>query len=306
MRLQIIGLFLSAIFLLASCNDNDSMSGIKESAYVKFKLVDDPIAYDAVLIDVVGLEYKIEADDEHEDEESNSESDDEESESESEDDESGRIADDGKDKEDDDENEGEWVFVDIEPMVYDVLQLQNGAEALLADSEIPAGELKAIRLILGDNNKVVIEGDTIDLMVPSGSSSGLKVKIDAEIESGEFYDVVIDFVASKSIVKTGNGKYLLKPVVKVTLVQDDDPYGSISGVITPVDLISEVHAINASEDTISTTPQEDGTFLLDLLLPGTYSVVIEPADDSGFSDFTLEDVVVKEEEITELENVNFE
>lgn len=290
MRLN-IGIFIIAIFILSGCNEGENPGGLKETAYVKFKLVDDPIPYDAVLIDVVGLEYKIEIDDDGDDD--NGTDDDGND--------SGRI-------DDDDDDDGEWVIVDIEPMVYDILQLQNGAEALLADTEIEAGELEEIRLILGENNKVVVDGDTMDLVVPSGSASGLKVKVDDEddIEPGEFYDVVIDFVASKSIVKTGNGKYLLKPVIKVSIVHDDDPYGSISGVVTPVELNVMVHAINAAEDTTSTQPGDDGAYLIDLLLPGTYTVVVEPADDSGFSDFTIDNVTLVEEETTELENVNFE
>ncbi len=294
MKLRFIGIILSILLLVAACNDGD-ITG-KETAHVNFKLVDHPVSYDAVLIDLVGLEYRLEVEDDEV----------EEVEEEVEGEEDDRILGDGHEEDDEDEDEGEWIIVDIEPQVYDILQLQNGAEALLAASEIQAGELEEIRLILGDNNKVVVDGDTIDLKVPSGSSSGLKIKVDAEIEAGEFYDVVIDFVASKSIVKTGNGKYMLKPVIRVKLVQDDDPYGSISGLISPSDLAVMVHAINAEEDTASTQPGEDGSYLINLLLPGSYTVVVEPEDDSGFSDVTIENVMVKEEEITELETVSFE
>tara|TARA_Y100001972_G_C7666283_1_gene336984 strand:+ start:3252 stop:4196 length:945 start_codon:yes stop_codon:yes gene_type:complete len=295
MKLRFIGTILSILMLVVACNDGD-ITG-KETAHVNFKLVDHPVSYDAVLIDLVGLEYRLEMEDYEVETEVEIEVEGEEDD---------RVLGDGHEDDDEDEDEGEWITVDIEPQVYDILQLQNGAEALLAESEIEAGELKEIRLILGDNSKVVVDGDTIDLKVPSGSSSGLKIKVDAEIEAGEFYDVVIDFVASKSIVRTGNGKYLLKPVIRVKLVQDDDPYGSISGLISPSDLAVMVHAINAEEDTASTQPEEDGSYLINLLLPGSYTVVVEPEDDSGFSDVTIENVMVKEEEITELETVSFE
>lgn len=296
MKLRFIGTILSILLLVAACNDGD-ITG-KETAQVNFKLVDHPECYDAVLIDLVGLEYRLEVDDDSEE----NESEDDETEGE----ENDRILGGSHDDDDDDDEDGEWIIVDIEPQVYDILQLQNGAEALLAETEIEAGELEEIRLILGDNNKVVVDGDTLDLKVPSGSSSGLKIKVDAEIETGEFYDVVIDFVASKSIVRKGNGGYLLKPVIKVKLVHDEDPYGSISGLISPSDLDVMVHAINAEEDTASTQPEEDGSYLINLLLPGTYTVVVEPEDESGFSDVTITDVIVKEEEITELETVSFE
>lgn len=294
MKLRLLGTILSILLLVAACNEGGEITG-KETAHVNFKLVDHPVNYDAVLIDLVGLEYRLEVEDDEVEED--------EDENESEGEENSRVA--GDDEECEDDDKGEWYVVDIEPQVYDILQLQNGAEALLAELDIEAGELKEIRVILGDNNKVVVDGDTLDLKVPSGASSGLKIKVRSEIEAGEFYDVVIDFVASKSIVRTGNGKYILKPVIKVKLVHDEDPYGSISGLISPSDLSVMVHAINANEDTASTQP-EDGAYLINLLLPGSYTVVVEPLDDSGFSDVTISDVIVKEEEITELETVTFE
>ncbi len=299
MKLRLIGTLLSLLLLIAACNDGDNLNGLNETAYVNFKLVDHPVNYDAVLIDLIGLEYRLEVDDDSEEDDDGEEGEDDENEE----NESGRLAGDDHDEEDDEK--GEWIIVDIEPQVYDILQLQNGAEALLAETEIEAGELREVRLILGENNQVVVDGETFDLTIPSGSSSGLKIKVDSEIEAGEFYDVVIDFVASKSIVKTGNGKYILKPVIKVKLIKDEDPYGGISGLITPAELSTMVHAINAEEDTASTTP-DNGSYLIDLLLPGNYTVVIEPADESGFSDVSIENVVVTEEEITELETVNFE
>jgi len=294
MKLRFIGSIFTILMLSVACNDGEI--GMNETAHVNFKLVDHPVSYDAVLIDLVGLEYRLEIEDEEDEIDSEDEG------TENEDD---RILGDHHDDEDE-EDDGTWTIVDIEPQVYDILQLQNGAEALLAETEIEAGELKEIRLILGDNNKVVVDGDTLGLKVPSGSSSGLKIKVRSEIEAGEFYDVVIDFVASKSIVSTGNGKYLLKPVIKVKLVQDEDPYGGISGLISPVDLSVMVHAINAEEDTASTQPEEDGSYLIDLLLPGSYTVVVEPEDGSGFDDVTIAEVIVVEEEITALETVSFE
>jgi hypothetical protein len=38
--------------------------------------------------------------------------------------------------------------------------------------------VKEIRLVLGDNNHVVVDGDTFALTIPRGSSSGLKIKFE--------------------------------------------------------------------------------------------------------------------------------
>ena len=159
MKTRFSMMMLAAVYVLSSCDSSDSMDSPEGKATMQITLVDDPAAYEAVLIDVQGIEYKLEIDDddiEDEDDDDNG-------------DEGSRIYDD----------EGEWIYVDIEPRVYDILELQNGTEAVLADVDIEAGELKEVRLILGDNNQVVIDGDTLDMKVPSGSSSGLKVKVDS-------------------------------------------------------------------------------------------------------------------------------
>jgi hypothetical protein len=53
-----------------------------------------------------------------------------------------------------------------------------------------------------------------DLETPSAEQSGLKIKIDKNL--GFTTDsLTLDFDADKSILETGNGKFILKPVIKV-------------------------------------------------------------------------------------------
>ncbi len=301
MKVKILGIFLSMIILLASCNDSDNLNdmGSPGSASVQFKLIDAPVAYDAVLIDVQGLEYKLDIDDEMESDDESEEGEEEDNEEENSD---SRITDDDEGEDED----GQWMTVDIEPRVYDLLQLNNGAEALLAEAEVEAGDLNAVRVILGSDNKVVVDGDTLDLFVPSGSQSGLKIKINEDIDAGEEYELIIDFDASKSIVVTGNDKYILKPVIRVDLVEDEDEFGGISGVVFPLDLSSTVWAIDSDDDSVSTIPEEDGTFLIDMLEAGDYSVVTVPDEESDFENMTIDDVSVMEGTITELDSIKFE
>jgi len=47
----------------------------------------------------------------------------------------------------------------------------------------------------------------------------LKINVHAELQPNMSYKVVLDFDSDKSIVKTGNNKYKLKPVINATLVQ---------------------------------------------------------------------------------------
>ena len=279
-------MMLAAVYVLSSCDSSDSMDSPEGKATMQITLVDDPAAYEAVLIDVQGIEYKLEIDDddiEDEDDDDNG-------------DEGSRIYDD----------EGEWIYVDIEPRVYDILELQNGTEAVLADVDIEAGELKEVRLILGDNNQVVIDGDTLDMKVPSGSSSGLKVKVDSDIEAGESYELVVDFDAAKSIVHTGSDKYILKPVIRAKLIESDEPeYGAIAGGVAPDSVSSVVYIINEDEDSVSTMPEPNGYFLVEMLEAGFYDVVAIPSEESGLTGASALDVEVMIDVTTELDTLKF-
>jgi hypothetical protein len=71
-----------------------------------------------------------------------------------------------------------------------------------------------IRLILGDNNSIIDDGETYDLEIPSAQSFGLKVQVHAELMPDLSYKIILNFDADNSIQDTGNGKYKLKPVIK--------------------------------------------------------------------------------------------
>ncbi|WP_421891390.1 DUF4382 domain-containing protein [Marinoscillum sp.] len=288
MKTQILVTLLVGVLLLASCEErtNDSTPTNPGTAAMRVVLVDDPAAFDAVLIDVIGLEYKYESDTSSDD---------------GQDDDT-----DNEDGTDDEDSENHWVTVEIEPMVFDLLELNNGNEALLADIDIPEGELKEVRLILGENNHLVIEGDTLELKVPSGSSSGLKIKIDADIEEGNEYKLVLDFDAARSIVKAGNsGKYNLKPVIHATLVEEEDEFGAIEGVIWP-DTVSSVVYVIHDEDSVSTIPEETGYFLIELLEEGDYEVVAVPEENSGFSVTTMTGVNVMDGAVSNIDTLTLE
>ena len=112
------------------------------------------------------------------------------------------------------ENDAEWVTLDeIEPQVINLLNLTD-SEMLLGSEELEEGFYAEIRLILGSNNNVVVDGETHSLKVPSGQQSGYKIKLGEPLHSGEVLDLTIEFDAEKSVKVTGNGQYMLQPVLK--------------------------------------------------------------------------------------------
>lgn len=106
-----------------------------------------------------------------------------------------------------------WVTLVDQVQSYDLLELQNGVTAALGNAEVPAGRYTQIRLIV-DSASVVVGGQTHDLAIPSGESTGLKLNYDFDMSSSGAYEIVLDFDAQASIKKAGP-KYLLTPVVMV-------------------------------------------------------------------------------------------
>lgn len=107
-----------------------------------------------------------------------------------------------------------WQNLDTYAGVYNLLDLQNGVDTLIASGVVLTGTVKEIRFILGDDNSIKIDGQSYPLTIPSGSESGLKIKVNKTLQAG-LDSLLIDFDAALSIHQDGNGNYMLKPVLKV-------------------------------------------------------------------------------------------
>jgi hypothetical protein len=106
-----------------------------------------------------------------------------------------------------------WIDVASKDTIVNLLDLQNGITMLLAEGEVPAGNLKEVRFILGDGNYVVVAGESHPMETPSAESSGLKVKIDKELNE-TLNSFTLDFDAAAS-VNEDNGSYKLMPVIRL-------------------------------------------------------------------------------------------
>lgn len=199
--------------------------------------------------------------------------------------------------------DGKWIDLPVEPMTVNLLELTNGVDTLLSSAELDPGSYKELRLILGDDNTVMVDSMIHDLKVPSGQQSGYKIKFKTVLEEGEDIDVVVDFDAARSVHKAGkSGKYILKPVLRA-FVEDSDDVGSIIGAVEPAEAMPNIFAI-MDGDTTGTQANEDGEFLLRGLEGGQYDLSIEPTGDQ-YSDTTLTDVTVEEGEEADVGTVIF-
>lgn len=177
--------------------------------------------------------------------------------------------------------------------IFNILDFRIGSsnpDILVASGEMPAGKISEIRLVLNDSgNTIVVAGVSQQLTTPSGQSSGWKVKLkeSPELVSGVTYSLILDFDAAKSIVQTGNGKYLLKPVVRGLSAATS---GLVSGVVMPLLAHPEILVI-AGTDTVGTMADPiTGKFTVGGLATGNYSVKFVPV--IGYRDSTITNVAV--------------
>ncbi|MDX5320177.1 MAG: DUF4382 domain-containing protein [Bacteroidota bacterium] len=188
-----------------------------------------------------------------------------------------------------------WITIPLlQPGVYDLLKLTNGLDTLLGSVAVPSGKISQLRLILGGNNTVKVNGTTYDLKTPSGQQSGVKILVNENLIPGITYDYTLDFDASRSVVETGNGKYLLKPVIRAITTAEN---GILQGVLSP-SMIAVVQAISSTGDTTGTYSDSTGGFQIPGLESGTYQVDILPP--SPYSDTTFNGVVVVNGQITNM------
>jgi hypothetical protein len=254
----LIGCFaLTAMVFTQSCDDDNDNDSTSGTSRVRINMTDAPGDYDEVNIEVIGVRYKTTTD----------------------------------------TGEEGWVDLDgVEPGVYNLLDLTGGVTAALADEQIPSGHLGQIRLILGDDNTVVKDGVTYPLNTPSAQQSGLKLKIDQELEPDVTYNFLVDFDVHNSVVMAGNsGNYNLHPVLRVTA---EAATGSIAGSVT--NLIPVTASVQVGDTIVTADTNDAGDFVLHGVPAGTYTVTLTADPSLALPPVIIENVVVVNGDITDV------
>ncbi|MBN2178549.1 MAG: DUF4382 domain-containing protein [Deltaproteobacteria bacterium] len=214
-----------------------------------------------------------------------------------------------------DEEENNWYTVAEPKRTYNLLELVNGVQAQLGVTDLDAGRYTQMRLIIGTEardshpyaNYIVIvddEDNPHELKVPSGSQTGIKLVSGFEIYENQTTELILDFDASRSVVKAGNsGKWILKPVIKVI----GTTVATISGTVTDNEGLGLMGALVSAQfydgDMIvqaSTVTDENGDYRL-FVEPNIYNLVaykegyapkckyieVEPNSEYGDEDMAL-------------------
>ena len=210
------------------------------------------------------------------------------------------------------EDEGSFIVISGGAMEFDLLQLTNGITTQLAMADLEPGSYDMIRLHVVDARIVLTDGNDYDLKVPSGSSSGLKIKVEPAISIGEGQtsDVLLDFDISKSFVAKGNAKggqilgFNFKPVVRgIYMGAAGRIQGRVTGaggeplenawvkLLVPVTGTASTTEEGDGEDVlVSAYTDASGNYKLIGLPEGTYSMECEL---EGFSSLITEEIEVK-------------
>ena len=182
--------------------------------------------------------------------------------------------------------------------VYNLLDLVDNKDTLLVNAEIPSGRIQQIRLVLGDNNTIVVDGEESRLETPSAQQSGLKLNINQDVDAGIVYKMILDFDASRSIVTTGSGKYILKPVIRTSL---ESVGGGLRGVVMPVDALTNVRAIQGTDTIAGTFTGATGGYSINGLAAGNYTLQFLPA--APYSDTLINNIAVTAGAITTVDTL---
>ena len=117
-----------------------------------------------------------------------------------------------------------------EERTFNLLELQNGVTAVLAEATLNAGPYEQLRLIVSSASIVLTDEREFDLFVPSGAQTGIKVLLHGlELAAGSESELTLDFDVSESFIVQGNPDtpagiqgFLFKPVVRPLGLGPDD------------------------------------------------------------------------------------
>ena len=169
---------------------------------------------------------------------------------------------------------GKTVTLNVNPGVYNLLEFANGADTLIATGSVKMERVQQIRLLLGPNNTVMADSVVYPLTVPSGAESGLKIQVHHDLQPGVAYEVLLDFDAHQSVVETGNGQYVLKPVIRAV---ENAISGSITGTVSPKGVVTVITATGSSAAYSSVADTATGGFIIKGVPAGSYTVEVVPA-----------------------------
>jgi len=193
------------------------------------------------------------------------------------------------------QDEGEWITIIDQEVTFNLFEIIEEADILGSEAVTP-GKYTQIRM-----DVIKVEGLTSDdteytATVPSGK---LKIVRPFEVKDGATTILTLDFDGDKSLIKTGKGKFIFKPVVRLlkelsgppaTGEDTTPPVINLTGVtegqiIVSPDTVTPVFSVSDDTDsdptltaTLNGEPFTSGTEISEI---GEYELEITATDASG-------------------------
>src|SRR5258708_12084182 len=108
-----------------------------------------------------------------------------------------------------------WDTLSITPGVYDLLKLRNGVDTLLALGQFPSGKILKVRITLGSDNTIYTDSVTHYPLEVFGPNPYFTINVrreDVSAVSSNDFKLWLDFNLSRSIF-FWSGQFLLKPYI---------------------------------------------------------------------------------------------
>ncbi len=179
------------------------------------------------------------------------------------------------------------------PGVYNLLDYSNGNDTLLGSLYLSPATITQIRIVFGQNNTFVSDSENVVLNVSPDIETGAIINTDQNMKASKSYNLWLDFDVSRSVDSIGNGKYNLKPVIRVF---SEDITGGIRGIVIPEDVRPFIYAISDT-DTLGTIANNVGLFLLRGVPAGKYNIKFVP-QKPGVREGIIENIEVKQDSIS--------
>jgi len=268
----------AAALLLFACNKNNSSSNDPNIPPGKSKvgiyMMDAPVEFSKVLIDIRQVAVLVDSAD--------------------------KQGDDDRDDQWDDsycgwhrtrENKSTfWDTLDITPGVYDLLQLRNGVDTLLASGLIPTGKILKVKITLGADNTIYTDSTThypLEVFGPHPYFTVNVRRVDVSAASGNDFKLWLDFNLERSVF-FWNGEFLLKPYI---VVFNDQVQAKLKGQVSPRKKVALITAFSNTDTLYAVPDWSNGNYLIRNVPAGSYSIRFRGRD--GYKDTTITNITVE-------------
>lgn len=121
-------------------------------------------------------------------------------------------------------DEESWTDILEGTTTIDLIALQNGDLAELTVAAIAPGTITELRLVLAEGDQghaVNADGYFVPIRVPSGSTSGLKIKGTIVVPEGEDVEIPLAIDLDRALAVTKDGVLRIDPVIWLTAPSGD-------------------------------------------------------------------------------------